>query len=88
MSLVLVLLTWGTPAQAQVEPPAQVRAGTLDAGHIVDGRRDEGAWTTAGAIDAFTQADPREGEPASARTVVRVLAGPRAPSRERTAESE
>ena len=29
-------------------------------------------------IDVFTQADPREGAPASARTTVRVLAGPHA----------
>lgn len=78
VSLVLLLVGWGTTAQAQIEPPPQVRAGTLEASHVVDGRLDEDAWTTAGVIDAFTQADPREGEPASGRTVIRVLAGPKA----------
>ena len=78
VSLVLLLLGRGMTAHAQVEPPPQVRAGTLDASHVIDGRLDEGAWMSAGVIDTFTQAEPREGEPGSARTVVRVLGGPKA----------
>ncbi len=50
----------------------------MDPAHSIDGRLDEPDWTTAQVIDVFTQADPREGAPASARTTVRVLAGPRA----------
>ncbi len=65
-------------AQAQVVPAPELRAGTLEATHHVDGRLDEPAWASAAVVDHFTQADPREGEPASARTVVRVLAGPKA----------
>jgi hypothetical protein len=45
-------------------------AGTI----VLDGRLDETAWTTAELSDAFAQTDPREGEPPTFRTVVRVLA--------------
>jgi hypothetical protein len=46
--------------------------------HAIDGRLDETAWATTEIIDSFIQADPDEGAPASARTTVRVLAGPKA----------
>lgn len=65
-------------AHAQPAAPPELRAGTLDVAHSIDGRLDEAAWASAGVIDVFTQADPREGAPASARTTVRVLAGPKA----------
>jgi hypothetical protein len=39
----------------------------------VDGRLDEAAWASAPAYDDFTQIDPDEGQPASQRTVVRIL---------------
>ena len=76
----LVVLGRAATAAAQVPAvqPPELRAGTLDATHSVDGRLDEPAWAAADLIDAFTQADPREGAPASARTTVRVLAGPKA----------
>jgi hypothetical protein len=41
----------------------------------LDGRLTEAAWATADSITDFTQRDPREGTPASERTVVRLLAG-------------
>ena len=80
LPLALVLLGRAATATAQVPaaPPPELRAGTLEATHSVDGRLDEPAWAAADFIDAFTQADPREGAPASARTTVRVLAGPKA----------
>ena len=80
LRLALTLLGGAATAAAQVPAvaPSELRAGTLDAAHSVDGRLDEPAWAAADLIDAFTQADPREGEPASARTTVRVLAGPKA----------
>jgi hypothetical protein len=65
-------------AHAQTVQPPELRAGALDPAHSIDGQLDEPDWATAGVIDVFTQADPREGAPASARTTVRVLAGPRA----------
>ena len=76
-TLALVLLGPALTAQAQ-SPAPSVRAGAIDPAHAIDGRLDEPAWASAGVIDGFTQADPREGVPASARTTVRVLAGAKA----------
>lgn len=59
-------------------PVPAVAAGSLASGHRIDGRLDEPEWATAAVAAGFTQADPREGAPASARTSVRVLAGPQA----------
>lgn len=77
-SLALLLVAAVTPASAQVPVTPEVRAGALSGAHRIDGRLDEPSWASAGVIDVFTQADPREGAPASARTTVRVLAGPKA----------
>lgn len=63
---------------AQAPEPPQLRVGVAGPSHAIDGRLDEPEWAAATSTDAFTQADPREGEPASGRTVVRVLAGARA----------
>ena len=42
--------------------------------HIkVDGKLDDPAWARAEPVDAFTQHDPDEGQPASERTEVRIL---------------
>lgn len=65
-------------AWAQNAPPPTLRAGVLAAPHAIDGRLNEPAWAAADAIDSFTETDPVEGAPPSGRTVVRVLAGPRA----------
>jgi hypothetical protein len=75
-----LMLLLGRPLSAHGQPvrPPELRAGTLDLTHAIDGRLDEAAWASAGIIDTLIQADPREGEPASARTTVRVLAGPKA----------
>jgi hypothetical protein len=40
---------------------------------LIDGRLDEAAWRDAGSITTFTQLQPAVGEPASQRTVVRIL---------------
>jgi hypothetical protein len=63
---------------AQTAAPPALRAGALVDGMRVDGALDEPAWAAAPAIDAFTQTDPSEGAAPTGRTVVRVLAGPRA----------
>ena len=65
-------------AQAQEAPPPTVRAGALIERIAVDGRLIEPEWAAAVSIDALTQTDPHEGAPPSARTTVRVLAGPKA----------
>ncbi len=77
VQLALVLLVLPALAGAQAGVPA-VRAGTLPAAIAIDGRLDEPAWATAEAVGGFLQTDPSEGEPASAATVVRVLAGSKA----------
>jgi hypothetical protein len=64
------------PAAAQNTPSPAVRAASVADRHVIDGRLDEPAWANAERIDSFTQTDPREGAVASARTIVRVLAGP------------
>ena len=66
------------PLLAQAQTPPSLRAGALPAGLTLDGRLDEAAWAAAGLADAFVQTDPSEGAPASFRTTVRVLSGPRA----------
>jgi uncharacterized protein DUF5916/cellulose/xylan binding protein with CBM9 domain len=56
---------------ARVLPTAHARraSGTIR----IDGRLDDAAWSAAPVTDAFTQIDPREGQPASQRTEVRVV---------------
>ena len=63
---------------AQEGPAPALRAGILTDGLAIDGRLDEAAWATAEAADHFTQTDPLEGQPATGRTTVRVLAGAKA----------
>ena len=66
------------PGAAQENRPPAIRAGRLADGMRIDGVLDEPDWGAAESIDRFTQTDPAEGTPASARTVVRVLAGAKA----------
>ena len=60
------------------EPVPRLRAGQAPALIRIDGLLDEAAWQQAEAIDAFTQAEPDEGRPATLRTAVRVLVSPTA----------
>ncbi|MDJ0940503.1 MAG: DUF5916 domain-containing protein [Woeseiaceae bacterium] len=55
------------------ESPEQWITQTAIGGIRVDGRLDEPAWDAAVPVDEFIQKDPLQGEPASYRTVVRVL---------------
>ena len=59
-----------------LQPPAapSLRSATLPDNLHVDGSLSEPAWAGAPAIDQFTQVEPEEGEPPSARTTVKVLA--------------
>lgn len=62
-----------TPVFAQ-EPP-RLRAGAMAAGLQVDGALDEPMWAAAPTIDQLVQTDPEEGQPATMRTTIRVMAG-------------
>ena len=55
-----------------------MRAGQAPAAIRIDGLLDEAAWQQAEAIDAFTQTEPDEGQPATVQTTVRVLVSPTA----------
>jgi hypothetical protein len=50
-----------------------LRATRIAGGITLDARLDEAAWAEAVPATEFTQSDPREGEPPSQRTEVRVL---------------
>ena len=71
----LVLSVSAGIARAQDAPPV-LRATTLVGRIDLDGRLEEAAWSIGDSIPAFTQTEPRQGEPATGRTVVRVLASP------------
>src|SRR5215211_9501000 len=73
----LIIPILAASAAAQDAPPS-LKAGVLGEHFTMDGRMDEPAWATSGVIDSLVQSDPREGSPPSRRTVVRVIAGPRA----------
>ena len=51
---------------------ATIRATLIRAPVTLDGRLDEPFWATADSIDGFRQREPREGSPATERTVVKV----------------
>ena len=81
--LVLVLTTavalcGGAQVRVDAQQSPTLRVGTLPDGLAIDGVLDEAAWATADATDTFAQTDPDEGTPPAGRTVVRVLAGPKA----------
>jgi hypothetical protein len=84
-SYVLFLLIYGLwsapPAAAQTEGPAApgdrptIQAMRLeDQDRVtVDGRLDEPAWERAEPASGFTQSEPRNGEPPTERTDIRVM---------------
>ncbi len=51
----------------------RVEPRRVDRGPDLDGRLDEEAWLVAAVIDDFVQQEPSEGDPATERTVVRLL---------------
>ena len=54
-------------------PPPQTHAVRTTEAPTIDGSLDEEVWTTAPALEGFTQREPIEGNAASQRTVARVL---------------
>ncbi len=70
-----LLLLW-ISLIAGAEPPATVIATFLDGNIQFDGYLRESEWQQAAPINDFRQREPREGEPASEPTLVRVLFTP------------
>jgi uncharacterized protein DUF5916 len=73
-----VLVVRPTAAQdatgALTHPAPVARVTRVQPGAItIDGRLDEAEWASAEPVTSFTQADPKEGEPATQRTDVRIL---------------
>ena len=66
------------PAFAQSTSSTTAGAQALRVGRasaiVLDGALDDAAWRSADSIITLTQTEPREGTPASAATVVRVIA--------------
>ena len=72
---VLGLALWlpvAAAAQPNLERPG-VRGVRVDRPPRIDGVLDDASWNQALPIDQFTQQEPREGEPATERTEVRVI---------------
>ena len=74
----------GQPVRAQTGPGAAMALTDLERAHQIvgvrvttppriDGMLDEAAWQLATPISGFTQSKPREGEPATEATEVRIL---------------
>ena len=71
----------GTPTPAAVEPGSEYehalaprpQASRVDTPVSIDGALDDAAWAGAVPISDFRQTLPTEGEPASERTVVRLI---------------
>src|SRR5215213_4416818 len=63
---------------AQEVTPPTLRVGVLPQALSIDGLLNEPAWDVADPSDAFAQTDPLEGASPAGRTIVRVLAGPKA----------
>lgn len=76
--LIVVAAAAGAGAQTAPDPASEPGRVSLRAGRAqgvrIDGVLDDAAWQTADSITRLTQTEPREGTPASARTVIRVLA--------------
>ena len=71
----LVLDGSGAAAGAELPPSERYRVEPVrvEEGPRIDGRLDEEIWLQAAVIDEFVQQEPSEGDPATERTVVRLL---------------
>ena len=56
----------------------RVEPRRVETGPVLDGRLDEAVWLEAAVVDEFVQQEPAEGEPATERTVVRLVYDARA----------
>ena len=77
IQVTVLLVLSARPAASQSPPPATSPSVRTTATEIrLDGHLDEPDWALADSITDFRQKEPRQGEPASERTVVRLLATP------------
>jgi hypothetical protein len=74
----LVASALAAPAFPQAKERPTLRVGALGATLRVDGLLDEPEWRLAPASADLVMVEPRQGDRAHGRTVVRVLAGPKA----------
>ena len=74
----VLLCATSVTAIAQPSDSPQLRATPLTGNITIDGLLNEAAWESAERAENFLQADPAEGAPATARTIVRVLANAKA----------
>lgn len=72
-ALVLFALACVSPVSAQQDRTG--RAMTVDETPVIDGMLDEPIWQDAPVLTDFTQRIPRDGDPATERTEVRILQG-------------
>ena len=56
----------------------RVEPQRVEQGPRLDGHLDEEVWVTAPVIEDFVQQEPAEGEPATERTIVRIIYDARA----------
>jgi len=66
----------GSAAEGVLLPPAEryrVQPTRVQNQPQLDGVLDEDAWLEAAVIDSFVQQEPAEGDPATERTVVRLM---------------
>src|SRR5215203_4703713 len=75
------VFAWLMPSNAVAQNAAAVpslkTSRLAESGVTIDGQLNEPDWVSANSVDAFVQAEPMEGSPASFRTTVQVLAGPK-----------
>jgi hypothetical protein len=73
------LFTFSSIAQFSGEAPTPGTTKVIHAGQLngrvirIDGMIDEDAWASADAVSGFVQMKPREGEPATQQTEVRIV---------------
>jgi len=68
----LLTVLWVSPASAQTSDK-RVSAAYIESGIVVDGNLDEPEWQLVEPARDFIQKEPRQGEPATERTEVRLL---------------
>lgn len=78
--LAVLLTTWAallvvaaSQVSAQGRSDRRIPAVRVEQAPNIDGVLDDAVWAEAPVIDDFTQQEPREGEPATERTEIRVL---------------
>ena len=72
MVALCLLAAAGSAKDQEPEDVPSYRAVRTAAEMVIDGKLEEPAWSAATPADGFRQRDPKEGEPATERTEVRV----------------